>query len=137
VSEEDDEPAEHAASGPGSRYPEPDPEADLPDPESDLPSVPAVDVPEPPRPSGEPSPELRKAFWTTVLVLNVGLLATSVGAMMLAFGVERRLGAGLLAVGLLSLVRGYRKYRRLDERHRSGALTGSDGDAGGEGERNG
>lgn len=115
-----------------SPFPEPDPEADLPDPESELPTVPSppsVDVPTAPTPDGDVPEELLAGFWTTVLVFNVALLATSVGAMMVAFDVHRTLGAGVLAVGLLSSVRGYRKYRALDERHRSGELTDGAGDA--------
>lgn len=112
-----------ATDEPEAAYPEPDPEADLADPESELPTVPSVDVPTPPRPGGDAPPALRRGFWTTVLVFDVALLATSVGAMMLAFGVERPLGAGLLAVGLLSLFRGYRKYRALDRRQRDGDWT--------------
>lgn len=109
--------------GPASAYREPDPEADLPDPESELPNVPSppsVDVPTAPSPEGGVPGELLAGFWTTVLVFNVALLATSVGAMMLVFDVQRPLGAGILAVGVLSFLRGYRKYRALEERNRSG-----------------
>ncbi len=97
---------------PARRVAEPDPEAELPDPEGELPTVPgppsttAADVP----------PDLQRAFWTTVLVFNVALLALSVGAMMVAFDVHRALGAGFVVVGLASLGRGVLKYRALSDR---------------------
>lgn len=117
------------------RYREPDPEADLPhvepDPEADLrdpaeerPTIPSVDVPDP-APEDVPS-ALLQGFWVTVLVVNAALLSLSVGLLMLVFGVKRPVGAGLALLGLLLARRGYRLYRRLDERHRGGELTATD-----------
>ena len=136
MSENDGERGANDPDDPAAAYREPDPEADLPDPESELPEVPSVDVPSAPTPQNDASPELLKGFWSTVLVFNVALLSTSVGAMMLVFGVERPLGVGLLAVGLVSLLRGYRKYRTLDERHRRGELTGRTDESPPDDERN-
>jgi hypothetical protein len=128
ASAEDDPGPSYAEDDPGPPYvepdPEPDPEAHLPDPESELPSVPSVAIPTPSTTESDASPALVKGFWSTVLVWNVALLATSVGAMMVAFDVERRLGLALMAVGLFSALRGYRKYRALDEQHKGGELTG-------------
>lgn len=62
------------------------------------------------------SKELLSAFWKLVLLFNVGLLAASLGAMLLVFEGRTRLGGGLLLVGLLALVRGVDRYRRIDPR---------------------
>ena len=97
--------------------PEPDPEADLPDPETELPSIPeepAVEIPEVTVPESEVPEPLLKDFWTTVLVINVAVLAVSVGAMMVVFDVYRPFGAAVFALGLFSGLRGYRKYRAMD-----------------------
>lgn len=104
-----------------SAYPEPDPEGSLADPESELPNVPSppsVDIPTPGQSEGDVPGELLAGFWSTVLVFNVALLATSLGLLLLGFGEQRRLGAGALAVGLLAAVHGYWKYRSLSDRHR-------------------
>ena len=97
--------------------PEPDPEADLPDPETELPSVPEgpeVEIPEVTVSEAEVPESLLKDFWTTVLVINVAVLAVSVGAMMVVFDVYRLFGAAVFALGLFSGLRGYRKYRAMD-----------------------
>lgn len=60
--------------------------------------------------------ELLGAFWKLVLLFNVGLLAASLGAMFLVFEGRTRLGGGLLAAGLLAIVRGLHRYRRIDPR---------------------
>lgn len=99
---------------PAADFTEPAPESDLPKPEEELPSVP--DPPSPPETEGDVPGDLLKAFWTTVLVFNVALLALSVGALMVAFDVHRSLGAGIFVVGLVSLARGYLKYRDLQDR---------------------
>lgn len=129
---EEDQPDD---DGPAAGYrepdPEPDPEADLPDPESELPTIPSVEVPEPE--PGEVPTALARGFWTTVLVFNAALLLLTFGVLMLAFGVERPIGAGLLILGLLLVRRGYRLYTHLDERHRAGELTATDGEAEGDG----
>lgn len=64
-------------------------------------------------PSDTPT-ELLKAFWTLVVLFNVGLLGTSLGLMLLGFRGRLFLGGGLLAVGLLALSRGIYRYRALD-----------------------
>jgi hypothetical protein len=129
VFEEDQPDEDH---GPAARYREPDPEADLRDPETELPTVPSVDIPEP-EPGAVPR-ELAQGFWVTVLVFNAALLVLTVGVLMLIFGVERPIGAGLTVLGLLLVRRGYTLYRALDERHRSGEFTADDDDAGEGGE---
>jgi hypothetical protein len=74
---------------------------------------------------GDAPGELLSAFWTLVVLFNVGLLATSLGLMVLFFEARLYLGGGLLAVGLLALARGIVDYRRIDPH----TLGEDDGDA--------
>lgn len=99
---------------------ESDSEAEIPDPETDLPNVPSVEIPTPGASETDVPGELLAGFWSTVLVFNVALLATSVGALLLVFRGPERLAAGALIVGALATAHGYWKYRRLSERQRSG-----------------
>lgn len=106
-----------------STWQEPNPEADLADPETELPNVPSppsVDIPAPTVSVKEVPGELLAGFWTTVLVFNVAVFATSLGLLLLATEGVDRLGAGALVVGLFAALHGYWKYRSLSERHRSG-----------------
>jgi hypothetical protein len=64
----------------------------------------------------EVSPELRRDFWTQVLVFNVALLAASLGALLIGFRGQWRLGGGLLAVGAASFLHGYHHYRTVRDR---------------------
>lgn len=89
-----------------------DPWPDEPD-EFDLDSLgPQVDIPEAPDFSEvDVPPELRQTFWLIVVMANVGLLATSLGVMLIAFDGQFRRGALAFAIGMLALVFGYRRYR--------------------------
>lgn len=103
------------------------PESDLGDPERDLvdvpeppsvdaPEPPSVDVPEPPSvlPESEVPKDLLRGFWELVLVFNVALLSFSLGLMFVGFERRWRLGGALVALGLLSFYRGYRRYQRFE-----------------------
>ncbi|ADJ15818.1 DUF7322 domain-containing protein [Halalkalicoccus jeotgali] len=63
---------------------------------------------------GDVPKDLLSAFWKLVVLFNVGLLATSLGAMFVLFEGRLGLGGGLLAVGLLALARGLYSYWTLD-----------------------
>lgn len=89
---------------------EPDEELgpDVPDPTEDL----GPDTPRAPDLSDrDVDPELLKEFWTLVALFNVGLLAFSLGVMLIGFDGRWRFGGGLVVVGLLALVRGLHRYR--------------------------
>lgn len=58
--------------------------------------------------------ELLKAFWTLVVLFNVGLLSTSLGLMLVGFQGRIRFGGALLAIGLIALARGFYGYYTLD-----------------------
>lgn len=94
----------------GDPWPEePDePYADLADPEERV----SIDVPS----SEGVSKELFRAFWGLVAVFNVGLFATSLGALLVAFRGQWILGGTILAVGVVSLVYGVHRYRVYRER---------------------
>lgn len=81
----------------------PDPYEDLGDPEArfDLAVPDDADVPR----------ELFRAFWGLVAVFNVGLFATALGALLIAFEGALALGGAILAIGLVSLGYGAVRYR--------------------------
>ncbi|MFB6135860.1 MAG: hypothetical protein ABEJ04_03795 [Halobacteriaceae archaeon] len=55
---------------------------------------------------------LRLRFWLLVVTFDVALLATSVGAMLVAFEGRWGEGAPLFAVGVAAFAVGYYRYRR-------------------------
>jgi len=92
---------------------------------------PSVDVPEPDVPSApddsstDVPPELAHAFWTTVALVKVGMLAVAVGTMFVVFLDDLRRGGGLVVVGLAAFALAYRRYRGYRDREPD------DGDDGG------
>jgi hypothetical protein len=79
-------------------------------PERDLPPRP----PEPSASAEEVDPDLAAAWWTSVVLANVALGAVSVGAMLLYFRGQTRVGGALVLVGLLAgvaLARTVRAFR--------------------------
>lgn len=74
-------------------------------------------VPSTPKTAGDGEPsasaELQKAFWTAVLLFNVGLLGVSLGLMLVGF--ERRwlVGSVILLVGSAAFGRGILIYHRV------------------------
>lgn len=61
----------------------------------------------------DPPPELRRQFWLLVGALNVALLATALGILVLVFWARLSLGTGLLAVGVGAGVFAALRYRRV------------------------
>lgn len=88
-----------------------DPEADLPDPEEEL--APSIDIPEAPEPmpESEAPDEIFRIFWWVVIVVNVGILALSLGAMIWFFEGMATWGFRLVAVGVIALGYAYLRYR--------------------------
>jgi hypothetical protein len=73
--------------------------------------APSVDVPEAPDVSEtEVDDELFRAFWGSVVMLNVALMGVSLGAMFLYFRGNLRLGGGAMVVGVVAAVFTYRYY---------------------------
>lgn len=71
-----------------------------------------IDIPEAPDPSdNDVPPELRRTFWLIVLMVNVGLLALSVGAMFVVFRGQLRFGGSLVVLGVFALLVAYIRYR--------------------------
>lgn len=80
--------------------------------------------------------ELFRAFWASVLLLNVALIALSVGAMLLYFRGDRATGGPLVAIGLVAAVAVFRRYWKV---RRGGYRTDGEGgrgtESGGGGEK--
>lgn len=71
-----------------------------------------INIPEAPDPSdNDVSPELRRTFWLIVLMVNIGLLALSLGAMFAAFRGQFRFGGSLAVLGVFALLVSYIRYR--------------------------
>lgn len=91
--------------------------------EPDEPLVERFDRDEPPGPD-PPSPEavpadVRRAFWSVVGGVNVGLLAGSLGVMLVWFRAEWATGGGLVALAIAALLWSYYRYRRFEASERS------------------
>ncbi|GAA0660366.1 hypothetical protein ACFQDG_15720 [Natronoarchaeum mannanilyticum] len=104
-----DEPADEE---PDEVAPEEELDFDVVDSESTLPPE-IPQAPEPP-PASEASEELQKMFWSVVVLLNLAILAASLGVMYIIFRGRLQLGGGLILVGLLGGLHAYRIYRRYE-----------------------
>lgn len=112
---------------PSPHEPDDDHEPEPPEFDTEIPDV-EPDVDGFLGPSDVPT-ELLTAFWSLVVLFNVGLLATSLGAMLVWFRGDLTYGGGLLAVGLLALAHGSYKYLSTDpDRLGGGDGSASDGD---------
>ncbi|PSP55661.1 hypothetical protein BRC82_03485 [Halobacteriales archaeon QS_1_67_19] len=56
-------------------------------------------------------PELKKQFWSLVLLFNVALFGMSLGVMLIWFEGRWRFGGATFAVGVVAFARGLRGYR--------------------------
>lgn len=61
-----------------------------------------------------PRDEVRRLFWAIVVLLNIGILAVSLGVMLAGFRGQYRDAALLIGGGLVVL---YSAYRRYESRH--------------------
>mgnify|MGYP006274358907 FL=1 len=69
--------------------------------------APSIDIPD----ESAASTELKRKFWSLVLVFNVALGALSIGAMLVGFQGDWDVGGSLLAAGAILSVYGFYKYR--------------------------
>ena len=60
---------------------------------------------------GDAPPELRRAFWSIVVILDVAMVATALGILVIAFEGRWLLGGAILAIGLLGFGESYRRVR--------------------------
>ncbi|WP_193570005.1 MULTISPECIES: hypothetical protein [Halorussus] len=109
----DDPTPEESERSAGELLPEdrPGPEADLlPDEPSEglAPDPPAV----PEFSADDADPELRRDFWSLVLLFNVALFGLSLGVMLIGFEGRWKVGGGLVTVGAFAFARGWYGYRR-------------------------
>jgi hypothetical protein len=91
-----------------------DAEPDPPDLGPDAPSVdaPSVgDTSDSLTPPEDVDPEIRRTFWQLVVVVDVALLALSLGPMFIYFEGDVRRGLLLIAFGVAVSAYGVRKYR--------------------------
>ncbi|WP_137283391.1 DUF7322 domain-containing protein [Halorussus salinisoli] len=74
-------------------------------------------APDPPRvpdtATNDASPELKKQFWSLVLIFNVALFGMSFGVMILGFQGRWKVGGAIFAVGAFAFARGWRRYRKV------------------------
>ena len=73
---------------------------------------PKIDIPETPDLSDiDASSNVAQTFWLVVVMVDIGLLAISLGIMIVVFRGQLRFGASVFAIGVLALLLGYRRYR--------------------------
>ncbi|SIR09915.1 hypothetical protein SAMN05421858_1413 [Haladaptatus litoreus] len=60
---------------------------------------------------GDADPEIQKEFWAQVILFNIALFTLSLGLMLVGFEQRWTFGGLLLAVGVITFVRGYSRYR--------------------------
>jgi hypothetical protein len=72
---------------------------------------PKIDIPESPDLSEiDTSDNVVQTFWIVVIMVDIGLFATSLGVMIIVFRGELQLGGGIFAIGAFALLSGYRHY---------------------------
>jgi hypothetical protein len=60
---------------------------------------------------GDAPVELKRTFWSIVVILDVAMVATALGALLVAFEGRWLLGGAVLLVGLLGFGESYRRVR--------------------------
>lgn len=95
---------------------EDDPEDRWPDPERELPSIPeapsvGVDIPHVGTSESDVDAGTQQAFWTAVVLANVGVAGVTIGPLLVVFRGELLVGAGAFLLGALALGRTYLTVR--------------------------
>jgi hypothetical protein len=86
-------------------------EPDEPDPETKYaPDIPSVSIPD--TSEVDVPPEVARMFWRIVIVVNIGVLAVSLGLMIIYFRGQWPIGGSAIALGLGTLAYGYLIYWR-------------------------
>lgn len=62
------------------------------------------------------SPKLKWTFWGLVILLKVAVIATAIGALLLVFQNDLRLGGALLGLGAITFVVWVRRVRQVKSR---------------------
>lgn len=86
------------------------------DVEPETPSAPEPEIPSPEDNYDDVDSDLQTAFWALVLVFNVSIFAMSLGAMLVIFDANRRLGAQVFLAGLVVTLYGLYRYRKTKRR---------------------
>lgn len=87
------------------------------------------DIPEAPDLTGnDVDPVIEGAFWTLVVVFNVGLMVTSIGVLFVIFRSGTAFGAQITLAGILILGYGIYRYRNATELVSDRVDDGTDGD---------
>ena len=88
---------------PGERFRESDDDETL---GLEVPSVPEFSA-------DDADPELRRRFWSLVLLFNVALFGMSLGLMLVGFEGRLKVGGAIFLVGLVAFLRGLRGSREV------------------------
>ena len=59
--------------------------------------------------------EIKNEFWRQVLLFNIAIFCLALGVLLIAFEQRWAFGGGLLAVGVVAFVRGYRRYQEFQK----------------------
>lgn len=95
----------------------PEYEPDEPDPEAEYaPDVPAVSIPD--TSDVDVPPEVARTFWRVVIVIDIGVLAVSLGLMAIYFWRAWKLGGSAVVLGVVALAHGFLIYRRYQRQNR-------------------
>jgi len=78
------------------------------------PDDPSISIPD--TSDTDASPELLRAFWGSVFAIKIGMIAATLGLLMGYFRGRWRLAALGVAIGIVALANGYRRYRRYQNR---------------------
>ncbi|WP_276300617.1 DUF7322 domain-containing protein [Halorussus lipolyticus] len=76
----------------------------------DPPSVPDLSQNE-----DEADPELKKQFWSLVLIFNVALFGMSLGLMVVGFRGRLQVGGAIFLAGAFAFLRGWRQYQKVTD----------------------
>lgn len=70
-------------------------------------------VPDTSKNESEADTELKKRFWSLVLIFNVALFGMSLGLMVVGFRGRWQVGGAIFAVGAFAFLRGWRGYQKV------------------------